>query len=514
MWLKRNTHLITLATTTTAVLTTISYHKQQPSSANVDISSSNNNNTSSRRNSSITTANDSNNKRPTMRIRRADTRLTPIDSIIVGYEDRLRENSSLEKVFKYFSSIVVGGREYMTPLDFVRAITPGVPPSPTTKPINIPIFESSLTQLREELTEIEVPQFFRFFGSTADMGLISYGRFIVFTVLLAIPSEQIDVLFHMSTGPNFRRVELRSEGLTAKNFDYILTHSIKARNQGYDPSKHSKTSILRHLFGENMDKILTLQDFKQFHSQLKHEVLKLEYYLLSDTPQGMSLRGFAQSVAALAPADYRSALSKRANSLPIFNHHSNNNNNEKIMGEENDEDYLIRPKYSANEIISLEDFENWKEVLKQLEPMEYAVKLFSHRDGHFSKTNILRAAKAVAGVDLNKAIVYALFYLFDPDNTEQLSSAQFTRLLKPHGVTAPYRSVNAGGLNLHLLFSCCTSACRECFNGWYDGTLDEEEEEEEEEDDSAQSSSPAATHSSKSNEEVINNKEFDGDDDG
>ena len=66
-----------------------------------------------------------------MRVRRANTRITPVDSVVVQYEQRfvcvirniimvalklidvlsrLRETASLEKVFKYFSSLVVNGR--------------------------------------------------------------------------------------------------------------------------------------------------------------------------------------------------------------------------------------------------------------------------------------------------------------------------------------------------------------------------------------------------------------------
>jgi len=55
-------------------------------------------------------------KRP-LRIRRANTNISTMDSVVVGYEYRLRENSSLEKNFKYFSSVVINGESYMTPLD-------------------------------------------------------------------------------------------------------------------------------------------------------------------------------------------------------------------------------------------------------------------------------------------------------------------------------------------------------------------------------------------------------------
>lgn len=51
------------------------------------------------------------------RLRRANTNLTNLDSVILGYEYRLRETASLEKIFKYFSSVVLDGEEFMTPLD-------------------------------------------------------------------------------------------------------------------------------------------------------------------------------------------------------------------------------------------------------------------------------------------------------------------------------------------------------------------------------------------------------------
>jgi len=211
-----------------------------------------------------------------MRVRRANTRITPLDHVVVEYEQRLRETASLEKVFKYFSSLVVGGRDMMTPLDMVRAITPGVPPSPISKPINIPLFESDPEQLRNELTSIEVPEFFRF-GSEEDLGLVSYGRFLIFVTLLSIPSEQLSVAYHMSCGRNFRNPQLRADGLRWSNIDFILESHIKTRDQGYQVSTHSKTSIHRHLFGPNLEKTMSFEEFSNFHSDLKREVLKLEY---------------------------------------------------------------------------------------------------------------------------------------------------------------------------------------------------------------------------------------------
>ena len=378
-------------------------------------------------------------RRPDVRVRRANTRLTPLDSVIVGYEAGLRDTASLEKLFKYFASLVVAGEDKMTPLDFVRAITPGVGPSPNAKPINIPLFETDPKLLREEITDVESPSFFRQFGTDDESrcGLIDWSLFIVLTVLLAIPSEQIDVMFHMTASPHFKKPQVRSTtGLTASNFEYLLSHSIKARNH-YDPTK-SKASLLRYLFGEDLSKTLSLEQFRAFHQQLKREVLKLEYFLLSDAgADGMSLRGFAHSVAARTPPDYRAATSERALLLP------------------------------EDEFVSLDEYEAWKEVLMQLEGMELAVKLFSHEDGHFTRTNIRRSAKAVAGVDLSAGIVRVLFTLFDPKATGHLFHDDFVKLMRPHGVAAPARSEGADGMDLDLLASCC----RNCMREWWEGTL-------------------------------------------
>ena len=49
---------------------------------------------------------------------------------IIGYEDRIRQYSTPDKIFRYFATLKVPhGHEwevYMTPEDFVRSITPGV----------------------------------------------------------------------------------------------------------------------------------------------------------------------------------------------------------------------------------------------------------------------------------------------------------------------------------------------------------------------------------------------------
>ena len=349
----------------------------------------------------------------------------------------------------------------MTPLDMVRAMTPGVPPSPSSKPINIPLFESDPEQLRRELSEVEVPEFFKF-GSSEDLGLVSYGRFLIFLTLLSIPSEHLHVAYHMSCGRNFKNPELRSDGLRSTNLDFIIARHIKTRDHGYQSSNHSKTSINRRFFGPGLDRIMTFEEFQQLHRDLKHEVTKLEYFLLSDR-DGMSLYGLAKSIAALAPADYRPLLEKKAEALRDADVPPQVLiSKEPLAGEDYDPPLEELEGYTASHwIITLEEYEAWKEVLKQLENMGQAVRLYQHVDGRFSPTGLMRAARAVAGVDLSKAVVWVIFKLFDADENEQLTHDEFVKLMIPHSVLQG-KLQGPEGLGLHLLGSCCI----QCFRDW------------------------------------------------
>eukprot|EP00512_Aurantiochytrium_limacinum_P005350 CAMPEP_0171517146 /NCGR_PEP_ID=MMETSP0959-20130129/4489_1 /TAXON_ID=87120 /ORGANISM="Aurantiochytrium limacinum, Strain ATCCMYA-1381" /LENGTH=435 /DNA_ID=CAMNT_0012056053 /DNA_START=500 /DNA_END=1807 /DNA_ORIENTATION=+ len=409
------------------------------------------------------------------RLRRANTNLTNLDSVILGYEYRLRETASLEKIFKYFSSVVLDGEEFMTPLDLVRAITPGVPPSPNSRPINIPMFEKHNDSL--EFTKDEMPDFFRF--GEDDSGLISYSRFLVIVTLLALPAAEIPVAFGMCAGEDFRNVQLRGTGLNVHNFHFVMERNIKIRGQGYTRD-HEAPSIAHFLFGPNLERTLSFTQFRDFHLKLRDNVQHMQYYLLSDGMDDagqatMSLKAFARSVAALVPSDYRGDFLDRADSvaytpIPIeiveqeiaAGRLPNTVNKEKVVGNQ------LR--------VSFDQFVIWQEVVRSLVQMEEAVRRYSYEDGHFSPTNINRAALAVTGAKLTKAQAWSLFHLFDKDGVKMLHHDQFVRLLLPHSMATNPRFA-AEGLGLYSLFDCLQTECKKCVRNWYEGTTDSDEEQ-------------------------------------
>ena len=156
----------------------------------------------------------------------------------------------------------------------VRAISPGVPPSPNSKPINIPLFE--LTQEEEplEFTKEELPDFFKF----GDTGLISYERFLVIATLLALPESEVTVAYYMCSGSEFKTEKLRSTGLNVHNFDFIMQRNIVINGRGYSREE----TLMKYLFGEDLSKTITLDEFSKFHRDLRDQVEKIKFYLLSD----------------------------------------------------------------------------------------------------------------------------------------------------------------------------------------------------------------------------------------
>ncbi len=54
-------------------------------------------------------------------------------SLPAQYEKRIRDNSTLEKIFDYFSNEEKDGVKYLSPLDLLSAIVPTYPPSQSTQ---------------------------------------------------------------------------------------------------------------------------------------------------------------------------------------------------------------------------------------------------------------------------------------------------------------------------------------------------------------------------------------------
>ena len=85
----------------------------------------------------------------------------------------------------------------MTPLDFVRSITPCVPPNPEQTPINMKLSRRdshiTVSSNTKEDGNDKVLDYFSFGDESNPLGLISFGRYLIFMTILQIPEKDLDV---------------------------------------------------------------------------------------------------------------------------------------------------------------------------------------------------------------------------------------------------------------------------------------------------------------------------------
>ena len=103
------------------------------------------------------------------------------------YEKRIRELSSPEKVFEYFSTLGDHNRGFtMTPSDIMRSVVPVYPPEGSDI-----IRAGSLPGEPSPRVPQNPSAFFETFD-VDDSGGISFDEWLLFDVLLSIPEDDVD----------------------------------------------------------------------------------------------------------------------------------------------------------------------------------------------------------------------------------------------------------------------------------------------------------------------------------
>uniref|UniRef100_A0A1X7UZ08 EF-hand domain-containing protein n=1 Tax=Amphimedon queenslandica TaxID=400682 RepID=A0A1X7UZ08_AMPQE len=121
------------------------------------------------------------------------------DRSVMAYEDRIRAYSTPDKIFRYFATLRIkeedGSRNiYMTPQDFIRAITPG-----TMQPqeygldlyrtVTIETIEKEGLGCMEDSNSV--------FNKLGQHGLISFSDFLFLLTILATPMKHFELAFKM-----------------------------------------------------------------------------------------------------------------------------------------------------------------------------------------------------------------------------------------------------------------------------------------------------------------------------
>eukprot|EP01111_Echinosteliopsis_oligospora_P004904 TRINITY_DN1801_c0_g1_i1.p1 TRINITY_DN1801_c0_g1~~TRINITY_DN1801_c0_g1_i1.p1 ORF type:complete len:426 (+),score=105.56 TRINITY_DN1801_c0_g1_i1:78-1280(+) len=304
--------------------------------------------------------------------------------IMTNYENRIREYSTPEKIFFTFASVKKDGHNYMTIDDFIRALVPHqfVFKEGTNKPLK-----------RGTAT---LPAAFKIADQNQD-GLISYEEYLFFISLLSIPEDSFKVAFKMIDEDGSGTLDLNE---FTKMMSFLKQASPSGQKIKPDVKDTMAQGWLDHYFtgGKN----LTLDKFAGFLTQLKKDVLQMEFDLYSQGNKFVSQRDFGILLASYANAQNFSDFIDRAGK---FN-----------------------PQPDA--AYSFDQFANFNKLLEHLDQIEVAMKLYQMNGRAFRKEDFQRLAKIICNTDLNPKVLETIVSIFDKNNDGTLEIDEFVTVLK------------------------------------------------------------------------------------
>lgn len=331
------------------------------------------------------------------------------DRKIIEYENRIRQYSTPDKIFRYFATLKVYGDHgdheiFMTPDDFLRCITPGIKQPEGLGLDQYKKYDPKNTTNKLELALDEDSIFYKL-GSS---GLISFSDFIFLLTVLSTSRRHFEIAFRM--------FDLNGDGdVDYEEFDKVATlirnqTSIGARHRDHantgNTFKGVNSALSTYFFGMDLKEKLTIEKFLEFQQQLQQEILSLEFRRKGPNEDGLIQEAdFAELLLAYGgyPPNKKARMLKRVKKA--------------FKGE-------------TSKGISRDDYLKFFHFLNNINDVDTALTFYHIAGASIDPTTLKHVAKTVAHVELSDHVVNVVFTLFDDNNDGQLSNREFVAVMK------------------------------------------------------------------------------------
>ncbi|KAL3282469.1 hypothetical protein HHI36_005652 [Cryptolaemus montrouzieri] len=329
------------------------------------------------------------------------------DRKIIEYENRMRAYSTPDKIFRYFATVKVAYSEntevYMTPDDFLRAITPGMKQPDGLGLDQYRRYDPKSVQQKLELTLDEDSIFYRL-GSS---GLITFSDYIFLLTVLSTSRRHFEIAFRM--------FDLNGDGdVDCEEFEKVATlirqqTSIGSRHRDHATTgntfKGVNSALTTYFFGPNLKQKLTIEKFLDFQEKLQKEILSLEFQRKNPDENGrITEADFTELLLAYAgyPEKKKARMLKRVKKT--FRDHGQG--------------------------ISKEDYLNFFHFLNNINDVDVALTFYHIAGASIDQPTLKHVAKTVAHVNLSNHVIDVVFTIFDENQDGQLSNKEFISVMK------------------------------------------------------------------------------------
>ncbi|KAK7862725.1 hypothetical protein R5R35_005994 [Gryllus longicercus] len=337
------------------------------------------------------------------------------DRKIMEYENRMRQYSTPDKVFRYFATLQVvhpsgeSHEVYMTPDDFLRSMTPGLKQPDGLgldqykryDPKRHEVGTNVHTKLELALDEDSI------FYKLGSAGLISFSDYIFLLTVLSTSRRHFEIAFRM--------FDLNGDGdVDSEEFEKVATlirqqTSIGSRHRDHantgNTFKGVNSALTTYFFGPNMDEKLTIEKFLEFQQQLQREILSLEFLRKGPDENGnISEADFTELLLAYAgyPQKKKTKMLRR-----------------------------VKKKFKENARgISREDYLKFFHFLNNINDVDTALTFYHIAGASIDQATLKHVAKTVAHVDLSDHVIDVVFTIFDENQDGQLSNREFVAVMK------------------------------------------------------------------------------------
>ncbi|PNF24667.1 Calcium uptake protein 1-like protein, mitochondrial [Cryptotermes secundus] len=331
------------------------------------------------------------------------------DRKIMEYENRIRQYSTPDKVFRYFATLQVAHPSgeshevFMTPDDFLRSMTPGIKQPDGLGLDQYKRYDPKNVHVKLELALDEDSIFYKL-GSS---GLITFSDYIFLLTVLCTSRRQFEIAFRM--------FDLNGDGdVDSEEFEKVATlirqqTSIGSRHRDHantgNTFKGVNSALTTYFFGPNMNQKLTIEKFLEFQHQLQREILSLEFQRKGPDENGnITEADFTELLLAYAgyPPKKKARMLKR-----------------------------VKKVFKDNaQGISRDDYLKFYHFLNNINDVDTALTFYHVAGASIDQATLKHVAKTVAHVELGDHVIHVVFTIFDENLDGQLSNREFVAVMK------------------------------------------------------------------------------------